>query len=187
MSKAWPVPNLDPSAPLAANARAILRVRVAELYHYEPIVRDPHAGELLHDMRIAAKRLRYTLELFAEVFAKPGQAQIARVKAIQELLGNIHDADVRIDLVEDELAKQASRQMRELSARLKVEPVERHHALLSSALRPPPDDPRRGLIALLGRQHRYRNEQYDAFVQQWESFAEAGMRSDLVALSAQPR
>lgn len=187
MSKAWPVPSLDPEAPLAVNARLILRVRVAELYHYEPIVHDAQAGELLHDMRISAKRLRYTLELFSDAFGKQGAKQIARVKEIQEILGELHDADVRIEIIEDELTKLAAKQMRELSARLKVEPVARHQALLSSALRPPPDDPRRGLIALLGRQHRVRSEHYERFVERWDAFAAEGMRVDLVTLSASPK
>lgn len=187
MSKAWPVASLDPDASLAVNARLILRVRVAELYHYEPIVHDAHAGELLHDMRISAKRLRYTLELFSEVFGKQGSKQIGRVKEIQEILGELHDADVRIAIIEDELVKLAAKQMRELSDRLKIEPVERHHALLSSALRPPPDDPRRGLMALLGRQHRQRSEHYEKFVQRWDELAAEGMRADLVLLSASPR
>ncbi|MGH2550772.1 MAG: CHAD domain-containing protein [Thermomicrobiales bacterium] len=187
MSKAWPVPSLDADAPLAVNARLILRVRVAEFFHYEPIVHDVHAGVLLHDMRISAKRLRYTLELFAEVFGKAGLKQIARVKEIQEILGEIHDADVRLDLIEDEMVKLAAAQMRELSERLKIEPVERHHAILTSALRPPPDDPRRGLMALLGRQHQVRSAHYVHFLERWDALSAEGMRVDLVTLSASPR
>lgn len=187
MSKAWPVPSLDPEAPLAVNARLILRVRVAELYHYEPIVHDPQAGVILHDMRISAKRLRYTLELFSEVFGKQGAKQITRVKEIQEILGELHDADVRIEIIEDELIKLAARQMHALSARLKIEPVSRHNALLSSALRPPPDDPRRGLMALLGRQHLIRSGHYATFVERWDAMNAEGMRVDLVTLSASPR
>ncbi|MEZ4498168.1 MAG: hypothetical protein R2845_15665 [Thermomicrobiales bacterium] len=49
----------------------------------------------------------------------------------------------------------ASRQIRELSAMMFEEPIERHKALTScNPLRPPPDDPRRGLLALLSRQRR---------------------------------
>src|SRR5215203_3700922 len=103
MSKAWPVTRLDPDAPLDWNARRILRVRVGEFYSYEPIVSDPLATTDLHNLRISAKRLRYTLELFADVFGTQGTRQIERIKAIQEALGNVHDLDVRIALVSDEL------------------------------------------------------------------------------------
>ena len=98
MSKAWPVKNLDPDAPLDVNARRILRVRIGEFYSYEPVVSNPLATTDLHNMRIAAKRLRYTLELFSVVFADDGKRQIERVKAVQEALGNLHDLDVRIAL-----------------------------------------------------------------------------------------
>ena len=47
-------------------------------------------------MRISAKRLRYTLELFRPQFGKAGERQIERVKTVQELLGTLHDHDVRI-------------------------------------------------------------------------------------------
>jgi len=178
---------LDPKAPLSVNAREILKVRIAEFYHYTPIVHDEKSGELLHELRIAAKRLRYTLELFRDVFGKSGETQIERVKEIQEYLGEIHDCDVRIDLIEDELAELASRQIRELSARMFVEPIERHKALTTAALRPPPDDPRHGLIALLGRQHVARHDFYVKFVERWDTYAAAGMRANLVGLSTAPR
>jgi hypothetical protein len=178
---------LDPKAPLSVNAREILKVRIAEFYHYTPIVHDEKAGVLLHELRIAAKRLRYTLEMFREVFGAIGDVQIDRVKNIQEALGDLHDCDVRIELIEDELAELASRQIRELSARMIEEPIERHKALTSAALRPPPDDPRRGLLALLSRQHVARHEHYDRFVTFWDEYMASGMRGDLVQLSSAPR
>lgn len=178
---------LDPKAPLSVNAREILKVRIAEYYHYTPIVHDEKAGVLLHELRIAAKRLRYTLEMFRGVFGESGDLQIERVKTIQEELGNVHDADVRIELIEDELAALAARQVRELSARMIEEPIERHRALTSAALRPPPDDPRRGLLALLSRQHVARHQHYLSFVELWDGYARQGMRADLVQLSTTPR
>jgi hypothetical protein len=178
---------LDPKASLALNAREILKVRIAEFYHYTPIVHDEKAGVLMHELRIAAKRLRYTLEMFREVFGDSGERQIERVKAIQEALGDLHDCDVRIELIEDELADLAARQVRALSARMIDEPIERHKALTSAALRPPPDDPRRGLIALLSRQHVARHQHYETFVSRWDEYNGQGMRADLVALSSTPR
>jgi hypothetical protein len=186
VSKRFAVTDLDPKRSLAENARIILKMRIAEYYHYTPIVHDEHAGVLLHELRIAAKRLRYTLEMFRDVFGEDGERQIERVKAIQELLGELHDCDVRIELIEDELAELAGRQMRELSTRLKTEPIERHRSITSSALRPPPDDPRRGLLALLSRQHVARHSFYEQFVERWDAYAAEGMRAELVALSQTP-
>ena len=84
MSKAWPVPGIDPAGTLAENARQILAVRTAEYFAYAPIVDIPEAVEQLHALRIAAKRLRYTLELFVDVFSVRGVALINQVKAVQE-------------------------------------------------------------------------------------------------------
>jgi hypothetical protein len=183
VSKRFDVEGLDPKASLGENARAILKARIAEYYHYTPIVHDEQSGVLLHELRIAAKRLRYTLEMFRNVFGDEGARQIERVKAIQEVLGELHDCDVRIEIIEEELVELSGRQMHELSAKLKQEPIDQHRAIVSSALRPPPDDPRRGLLALLSRQHIARHEYYEQFVERWDQFAAEGMRADLVALS----
>src|SRR5215211_188786 len=104
MSRAWPVDDVDPRAPVLENARRVLAIRIAEFYSYEPIVSYPELSEALHDLRISAKRLRYTLELFRPQFGKSGERQIERVKAMQETLGTLHDHDVRIDMIGDELS-----------------------------------------------------------------------------------
>ena len=76
MSRAWPVIDVDPGAPVIENARRVLAVRIAEFYSFEPIISHPELSEALHDMRISAKRLRYTLELFRPQFGKAGDRQI---------------------------------------------------------------------------------------------------------------
>lgn len=186
MTRAWPVDDVDPDASLAVNARRILAVRMAEFYSYAPIVPIESAVEELHDLRIAAKRLRYSLELFRAVFRDHGEAQIERVKAIQEELGALHDHDVRIALVEDELASQAIAETAAIGAAMATAPAGTHAAITATALRPPPDDPRRGLIALLGREHAARRARYQAFRDLWDRLAANGMRADLAALSATP-
>jgi CHAD domain-containing protein len=60
---------------------------------YEPVLRWADV-ETLHDLRIAAKWLRYTLEFVRETLG-PGVAPlITRVTALQDHLGLMHDADV---------------------------------------------------------------------------------------------
>jgi hypothetical protein len=186
MARAWPVPGIDPNASLADNARQILRVRIAEYYSYAPIVDDERQMTALHNLRISAKRLRYTLELFRSVFGELGEAEIERVKTIQELLGQLHDHDVRIALIEDELAILAVEQTVALGRTLAESPTSAHEAIATAALRPPPDDPRRGLLALLGRQYTSRHQTYIDFYEHWQRFAADGMRSNLVELSAMP-
>lgn len=184
--KAWPVDNIKPNASLAENARRILAVRIAEFYSYEPVVGNERASDELHALRISAKRLRYTLELFRVVFGSEGEALIERVKSIQELLGQLHDHDVRIAIIEDELAKLAAEQTADLGRQLASAPAGSHTSITAAALRPPPDDPRRGLLALLGRQYTSRHDVYEAFHAQWKADKEEGIRRRLVALSVTP-
>jgi acetylornithine deacetylase len=168
MSKAWPVPDLDPMATLGENARRILAVRIAEYYSHAPAVAHEDAIEPLHEMRISAKRLRYTLELFREVFGGDGARQLAAIKEIQEALGQIHDHDGRIVLVATELAT------------LEPETGERQWEGGRGG------DPRPGLLAMLAREQDERTTAYRRFREVWDRFARDGMREDLVALSAQP-
>lgn len=186
MTRAWPVDGIDCDAELATNARRILAVKVAEFYAYAPIVPIEEAVEPLHDMRIAAKRLRYSLELFRGVFGDVGEAQIEQVKAIQEELGAVHDHDVRIGLIEAELAAVAVEQSAAVGEALAGANGDDHAAIAASVLRPPPDDPRRGLIALLGREHVARRTRYRAFRTLWDRWAKDDLRRDLVQLSSFP-
>src|SRR5215207_11318883 len=186
MSRAWPINDVDPDAPVIDNARRVLAVRIAEFYSFEPIVSHPELSVALHDMRISAKRLRYTLELFRPQFGKAGERQIERVKAIQELLGTLHDHDVRIDLIGDELTQLMVEQSRKTRTDIADASPDEVAAIAAAALRPPPDDPRRGLIALLGREHAGRRKAYARFRELWETCAGDGMRRDLVALSVRP-
>jgi hypothetical protein len=186
LSRAWQVDDVDPDAPVIDNARRVLAVRIAEFYSFEPIVSHPELSEALHDMRISAKRLRYTLELFRSQFGKAGERQIERVKAIQELLGTLHDHDVRIDLIGEELSQLMVEQSRKTRSDIADASPDELAAIAAAALRPPPDDPRRGLIALLGREHAGRRAAYAQFRELWDSCDGDGMRRDLVELSFTP-
>jgi CHAD domain-containing protein len=78
---------------------AVVLGRVEELLAFAPIVRDARQVEALHRMRIAGKRLRYSLELLLPLAPQAFEPHIRNVKRLQEILGEIHDADVwRMDL-----------------------------------------------------------------------------------------
>jgi CHAD domain-containing protein len=57
--------------------------------------------ETLHDLRIAAKWLRYALEFFGETLGPDGARLLERVVALQDHLGLLHDADVATKLARD--------------------------------------------------------------------------------------
>lgn len=75
-------------------ARKKLLRRVKELMVFEPFVYQPRRIQELHQMRIAAKHLRYTLEGFAPIYGPRLLLFIARVVSFHRQLGDIHDHDV---------------------------------------------------------------------------------------------
>jgi hypothetical protein len=98
--KARRVKGIDPDGPLDENVRRIIAVRLDELCSFMPKAEDPTKQRTLHDMRIAAKRLRYLLELFAPQFGPYAATAGKKVKHLQDLLGEIHDCDVTLPRVE---------------------------------------------------------------------------------------
>ncbi len=92
--------GVDPrSVDLQHEARELIGRRREQLLVFEPYVEQPEAAEQHHEMRIAAKYLRYTLEAYADLFKGKLKPQIKIVKRVQEQLGEIHDADVWVDFV----------------------------------------------------------------------------------------
>ena len=93
MAKAKPITGLDPRAPTGKNARIIARVRLEEMYNWDRYVDNPYNIRELHDLRIAAKRLRYTLEIFEEVLPEASKSIVKELTQIQDELGALHDSD----------------------------------------------------------------------------------------------
>lgn len=102
--KARKVKGLDPAEPFAEAAKRIARVREEELRSFWPATRDPDAVEALHDMRIAAKRLRYVLELAAPALGDDARARAKQARELQDVLGEIHDCDVMLPLLDGHAA-----------------------------------------------------------------------------------
>jgi CHAD domain-containing protein len=97
--KAQQVSGLDGELSLATAARRIVAVRTAELYAFVPEALDEHAVTAMHDMRIAAKRLRYVLELVGFLLGEVGPEAQRRARELQEVLGEIHDCDVMLERI----------------------------------------------------------------------------------------
>ena len=97
--KARQVKGLKPDGWLAENARRIVLVRLDELLSFGEASRDPERVTELHDMRIAAKRLRYVLEIHEPLFGFTAGRAARTVRDLQDLLGQIHDCDEMIPMV----------------------------------------------------------------------------------------
>ncbi|MBN3910575.1 MAG: CHAD domain-containing protein [Nostoc sp. NMS1] len=54
-------------------------------------------GEILHSLRKEAKRIRYQMELFTDLYGESYGAYMTEVKNIQEILGNMQDSAVLTD------------------------------------------------------------------------------------------
>lgn len=90
------VAGLDPAAPLRPNAERIVSTRLEELRTLAPAALEPAAAKAQHDMRIAAKRLRYVLEITGPCLGPEAKAARDAAKQLQGILGEIHDCDVML-------------------------------------------------------------------------------------------
>jgi CHAD domain-containing protein len=94
--KAREVERLDPTEPLRPNAARIVLTRLEEMRAFAPAALEPSATTTQHDMRIAAKRLRYVLEVVGPCFGLEARAARDAAKRLQGVLGEIHDCDVML-------------------------------------------------------------------------------------------
>jgi CHAD domain-containing protein len=100
MAKARPV-AIDADEPFAAAGGRIVAVRAGELFEHADGVLDTDDIERVHAMRVASRRLRAVLEIFAPCFEPGLHAAVLRdVKAIADALGERRDPDVHIRALE---------------------------------------------------------------------------------------
>lgn len=98
--KARRVEGLDPGMPLRLNAARIVRTRLDELRGFADEALAPDAGASQHDMRIAAKRLRYALEIVGPCIGEEAKASRDAAKRLQSVLGDLHDCDLMLPKIE---------------------------------------------------------------------------------------
>lgn len=87
----------EPQFTFAKMSAAVILDRLKELEDLSDSLYKPFDIEPLHDMRIAAKRLRYALELFNQCWDKSLQAYAKNAARMQTALGELHDCDVWIE------------------------------------------------------------------------------------------
>jgi CHAD domain-containing protein len=77
--------------------REIIRARVEELRSLSAGFYQPRKTKPLHRIRIASKRLRYAVELFAQCWNDSLAPFAKEVEEMQGSLGDLHDCDVWIE------------------------------------------------------------------------------------------
>jgi CHAD domain-containing protein len=100
MAKAHDVPGLAPDTPFAQAASRTVAVRAEELFEHADRVLDTGEIERVHDMRVASRRLRAVLEIFAAAFPPDQIRPVLRdVKRLADALGARRDPDVQLAAV----------------------------------------------------------------------------------------
>ena len=94
--KAQAVDGLDPKGPLRTSVSRIVKTRLDELRGFADEALAPDAATAQHDMRIAAKRLRYVLEIFAPCLGEKAEAARHAARRLQSVLGDLHDCDLML-------------------------------------------------------------------------------------------
>src|SRR5215208_6702108 len=99
MAKAAAV-ELAPDTTFAEAAARTVAVRAGELWEHSDGVLDTSDIERVHDMRVATRRLRAVLEIFAACFPPKQHRKVLRdVKALADALGARRDPDVQLELL----------------------------------------------------------------------------------------
>jgi len=100
--------SADESFTFRDAGREIITARLAEVHELSASLYHPLDAEPLHRLRIAAKRLRYAIELFSQGFPAGALKPFAEeVAALQSSLGTLHDCDEWIAALGARLARQA--------------------------------------------------------------------------------
>ena len=168
--KARPVKKLDPARPLGENAARIVKVRLDELLGFSPKALDREAIKPQHDMRIAAKRLRYVLEVTGFSFGRPADTARRRARDLQDILGEMHDCDVMLPRVLEHLS-QLQADDAEVVRQKAGDTPDLHPRLAAQA---PHRTAYRGLDVLAVYLRARRQVLYDRFIAFWARQGETG-------------
>lgn len=177
--KATPVKGLRPGSKLGGAARRIAKQRVSDLLAFDAAVRDPANVRELHDLRIAAKRLRYTLEVLGGVLGPVAAHVEGEARALQDVLGEVHDCDVLAPRLEAELAKLVAEDAKAVAALAEGDPDSTPRVLREA----PGRAVRHGVQALAVGVVARRAVLYEQFLQRWDPLLAGGT---LVALTQPP-
>jgi CHAD domain-containing protein len=133
MAKARDIERLHASMPFAEAAAATVAVRAEELFEHAEDVLDMSDIERVHDMRVASRRLRAVLEIYAPCF--PGDQYkpvLKEVKALADALGARRDPDVllaQLDKLEAALPKMNAPGIEAFAAPVREEQAEGNETL----------------------------------------------------------
>ena len=179
--------TLRAETPLRVVAQGEILKRLDELEATREDILGPDDSDALHALRIAAKRLRYSLEMFSVCF--PDAVAVERadgVRIMQDVLGRIHDLDVLQGLLEERVGLiDAEARDRALHiARAPSEGESRDRSLLDHAHSDGKVDGRLGLYRVIAAKADERRDAYGRFEEQWTEWQESGFLASIRELLA---
>lgn len=98
MKRKWEIEKLKSTKQYKKNASLIMKNRIENLLNYtQSYFKNPDV-ENLHDVRIALRRVRYSMELFIVCYDKKIFNKFYnKVQLLQDLSGNVRDVDISIE------------------------------------------------------------------------------------------
>lgn len=117
-------PEWNPEANVAANARRELPRLMSQYFQEvrEALADEPSPAHL-HEIRLASKKIRYTLELFEPCYGPEFAQRMVALKDVQTSLGDVNDAVAAQALLKDVMP--ASPQRKTLRAYMKKRAAEK--------------------------------------------------------------
>lgn len=101
MAKAATIPGFAPDTRFGDAAAVAVETRAREVFAHADGVLDTADIERVHDMRVATRRLRAAMEVFAVCFPSKEHAKLLKeVKRLADALGQRRDPDVAIEELE---------------------------------------------------------------------------------------
>jgi CHAD domain-containing protein len=129
VARAREVPGFDCDEEFAAAAARVVRARSSEVFEHAEGVLDVERIERLHDMRVATRRLRAALEVFAVAFPrKRFRKALKRVKGLADALGARRDGDVEIAFLAEFVVTAPEADREALAARIEALRAEQRRA-----------------------------------------------------------
>lgn len=161
--------HVDEKAPYVyQQAYLTISLRLEDMLAYETYVSQPERLEELHAMRIAAKRLRYTMEVFGPLYKEDLKQPLKTVRKIQTMLGDIHDCDVWVDYLPQFLEEERARTVEYYG-----------HGRPLNRLRT-------GILYLQQERQEHRMELYRDFVEFWQQTQGQNFWDNLLEQLSQP-
>jgi CHAD domain-containing protein len=152
MARARDIPGLDGRHSFRATAREAVAIRADEMWEHAAGVLDTEDIERVHDMRVATRRLRAVLEVFAPAFDKQQHKAVLKdVKGLADALGARRDPDVQLVAllaIGAQLPEADQPGVAAFAARVRAEQGD-GNAVLAAALRHAEDDDLRGRVEAL--------------------------------------